>query len=146
MEELILLKRYVREKNYAEALKLIDELEEMSREDKLNKIHSYIVILLVHLIKQQAESRTTTSWELSIRNAVRAIKRTNKRRKSGGYYASDEELAEAIAEAFDESLDNACVEIFEGKYDSNYLLNSIDPEKIKATALSFITSVNSSQP
>lgn len=140
MEELALLRKYVWEENYAEALKLIDELEEMSKEDKLNKIHGYLVVLLVHLIKQQAELRTTTSWELSIRNAVRAIQRTNKRRKVGGYYASSEELAVIITEAFDEALDNACVEIFEGKYDSNYLLHSIDPEKIKTSALLLISS------
>jgi hypothetical protein len=37
----------------------------------------------MHLIKQQAENRTTRSWEVSIRNFVREIQRENKRRKSG---------------------------------------------------------------
>ncbi len=139
MEELTALRNHIEQHNYAAALLLVDELEEMSKEDKLNKIYSYSVILLVHLIKQQAESRTTTSWDLSIRNSVRAIKRINKRRKSGGYYASHDELSEIIEEAFDEALDNACVEIFEGKYDRNYLLNTINPEAIKAEAISYST-------
>ncbi|MGB3852668.1 MAG: DUF29 family protein [Tunicatimonas sp.] len=139
MEELTALRTHIEQQNYAAALSLVDELEEMSEEDKLNKIYSYSVILLVHLIKQQAESRTTTSWDLSIRNSVRAIKRVNKRRKSGGYYASHGELSEIVDEAFDEALDNACVEIFEGKYDKNYLLNTINPETIKAEAISYST-------
>ncbi len=139
MEELTALRTHLEQQNYAAALLLVDELEEMSKEDKLNKVYSYSVILLVHLIKQQAESRTTTSWDLSIRNSVRAVKRVNKRRKSGGYYASHDELSEIIEEAFDEALDNACVEIFEGKYDRSYLLNTINPEAIKVEAISYIT-------
>ena len=139
MEELTALRTHIEQQNYAAALLLVDELEEMSREDKLNKIYSYLVILLVHLIKQQAESRTTTSWDLSIRNSARAIKRVNKRRKSGGNYASADELSEIVDEAFDEALDNACVEIFAGKYDRNFLLETIDPEAIKAKALSYST-------
>lgn len=138
MEELAILRKHIQEKNYVEALRLVDELEEMSKEDKLNKIHSFTVILLVHLIKQQAGSRTTTSWELSIRNSVRAVHRVNKRRKSGGYYAAENEIAEIIEEAFEEALDNTCVEIFEGKYDNDYLRHHIDPEKTKATALALI--------
>ena len=138
MEELATLRQHIQKKNYATALRLVDELEEMSKEDKLNKVYSYTVILLIHLIKQQAESRTTTSWDLSVRNAVRAIKRVNKRRKSGGYYASEAELNEIVEEAFEEALDNACVEIFEGKYDRNHLMNSIDVEKIRKGARSLI--------
>jgi hypothetical protein len=34
-------------------------MEEMSREDKVNKIYSCPEILLLHLIKQRAEQRTT---------------------------------------------------------------------------------------
>lgn len=138
MEELATLRTHIQQKNYRAALLLVDELEEMSKEDKLNKIYSYVVILLVHLIKQQAESRTTTSWDLSIRNSVRAIKRVNKRRRAGGHYASSEELTEIVDEAFEEALDNACVEIFEGKYDRAYLLGTIDPTAIKADALTHI--------
>lgn len=138
MEELTALRTHIEQHNYAAALLLVDELEEMSKEDKLNKIYSYSVILLVHLIKQQAESRTTTSWDLSVRNSIRAIKRINKRRKSGGYYASNDELSEIVEEAFDEALDNACVEIFKGKYDRDHLLGRIDPIAIRSKALSCI--------
>ena len=50
MEEVLELKRYIEAQNYDKALEIVAELEEMSREDKLNKIYSYAVILLIHLI------------------------------------------------------------------------------------------------
>ena len=73
MEELLELNAYVEQGNYAEALTLIGEMEEMSKDDKISKIESFMEILLIHLIKQHAEKRTTRSWEVSIRNAVHKI-------------------------------------------------------------------------
>ena len=69
MEELLLLRELIEQKEYDQALEVVSELEEMSREDKLNKIYSYAVILLIHLIKQDAEKRTTRSWDFSIYNS-----------------------------------------------------------------------------
>ncbi|MGL5805781.1 MAG: DUF29 family protein [Xenococcaceae cyanobacterium] len=140
MEELITLRKYIEEKDYTKALELVGELEEMSKEDKLNKIYSYAVILLVHLIKQQAEQRTTRSWDVSINNSVREIKRSNRRRKSGGYYASEDELIETIDEAFEAAIERAALEAFEGRYDRDELNQTIDPEKVKETALTLINS------
>ena len=138
MEELITLRKYIEERDYIKALELVGELEEMSKEDKLNKIYSYVVILLVHLIKQQAEQRTTRSWEVSIDNSVREIKRTNKRRKSGGYYASKEELIETIDEAFEAAIKRASLEAFEGRHDGDELAQMIDIAKVKQAALDLI--------
>ena len=138
MEELITLRKYIEQKDYTKALELVGELEEMSKEDKINKIYSYCVILLVHLIKQQAEKRTTRSWEVSINNSVREIKRTNRRRKAGGYYASRSELRETIDEAFEAAIERAALEAFEGKYDGDELERIIDETKIKETALTLI--------
>jgi hypothetical protein len=116
MEELTALRRYIRRGQYDEALQLVDELEEMSREDKLNKIYSHAVILLIHLIKQAAEKRTTRSWEVSIYQAAHQIKRINQRRKAGGYYASRDELREILEDAFDLAMKRASLEAFEGQY------------------------------
>ncbi|MEM8828374.1 MAG: DUF29 family protein [Cyanobacteria bacterium P01_G01_bin.19] len=138
MEELLTLRKYIEEKNYLKALELVGELEEMSKEDKLNKIYSYAVILLVHLIKQQAEKRTTRSWDVSIDNSVREIKRTNKRRKSGGYYASKEELIETIDEAFEAASRRAALEAFEGKYDHGELQQMIDVSGVKQAAFDLV--------
>ena len=140
MEELITLKKYIEERDYIKALELVGELEEMSKEDKLNKIYSYAVILLVHLIKQQAEKRTTRSWDVSINNSVREIKRTNKRRKSGGYYTSKEELIETIDEAFEAAMERAALEAFEGRHDVDELNQMIDAKRVKKAALTLILS------
>lgn len=88
MEELLELRELLQQGKVDEALLLVDELEDMSLSDKINKIDSYGVILLVHLIKQQAEKRSTRSWEISIENAAREISKLNKCRKAGGYYLS----------------------------------------------------------
>ena len=59
MEELLTLRQYIQQKDYERALLLIDEIEAMSKEDKLNKIYSYAVILLLHLIKQEEIGRAS---------------------------------------------------------------------------------------
>lgn len=138
MEELIELRELVTAGKLEAALSLIDELEEMSKEDKINKIYSYCVVLLVHLIKQQAEKRTTHSWEVSIRNAADAISRINKRRKAGGYYLNKKELEEILSEAYGRALDNATLEAFGGIYDALTLGNMVNQALILKLALDFI--------
>ena len=140
MEELLMLRQYIQEQNYEKALELVGDMEEMSKEDKLNKIYSYAVILLLHLIKQEAEQRSTRSWEFSIYNATKEIKRVNKRRKSGGYYANEEELKEILTDAFDTGIKRAALEAFEGQYTEDELVLKIEPDKIKTKALELIQS------
>ncbi|NJK55584.1 MAG: DUF29 domain-containing protein [Pleurocapsa sp. SU_5_0] len=138
MEELLMLRQFIEEQKYDQALELVGELEAMSKEDKLNKIYSYAVILLLHLIKQAAEERITRSWEFSIYNSTKEIKRTNKRRKSGGYYANEDELQEILNDAFDTAIKKAAIEAFEGQYTEKELLLKIKPEEIKEQALLLI--------
>ena len=71
MEELFTLKELLLSGNVTDALVLVEELTEMSKDDKLNKIFSFGKILLLHLIKQAAEKRKTRLWDLSIANAVK---------------------------------------------------------------------------
>jgi len=117
MEELCTLKELLLKGDIKASLALVEELEEMSRDDKINNIRSYAVILLQHLIKQQAEKGTTRSWEVSIRNSVREIQRKNKRRKAGDYYLTTEELVETLEEAYLNALDEASLEVEEGRYE-----------------------------
>ncbi len=138
MEELLVLKSYIKEQRYAEALILIGEMEEMSKDDKINKIYSYSVILILHLIKKDAEKRTLRSWEFSIRNFAREIKRINKKRKSGGYYLTNDELLETIEDAYQTALERASLEAFEGQCDESKLAARIDKEKLKKEAFELI--------
>lgn len=135
MDEILELRKSINEGRYADALHIIDELEEMAKDDKLDKIFSYMQILLIHLIKQNAEHRTTRSWDNSIKHSLYQIERVNKRRKSGGDYMKSEELFENLAEAFVLSLDLAAEEAFEGIYTSEELLTKIDKNKILAEAM-----------
>src|ERR687885_1315946 len=73
MEELWELRRYIETGDTAAALALLDEMDEMSRDDKIQKIASFMRGLLVHMIKQAVEHRTTKSWKVSIRHALRQI-------------------------------------------------------------------------
>src|SRR5262249_31441770 len=140
MEELLELRRYIEQQRYAEALDLITEMEEMSREDKINKIYSFAEILLLHLIQQEAEQRTTRSWDLTIRNTVRQIGRVNKRRKSGGVYLDGAELHEIIADAYQPALERAALETFEGRYDDQELGQKVNRAAIEAKALKMLSS------
>ena len=99
MEELVTLKALLLKGDIRGAITIVEELEEMSRDGKINAIASYAVILLLHLIKQQAENRTTRSWEVSIRNSVRMIQKKNKRRQAGGYYLPLADLRLALEDA-----------------------------------------------
>lgn len=138
MEELLELRSYIEQGRYAEALLLIGELEEMSRDEKINKIESFLQILLLHLIEQQAEQHTTRSWEVSIRNAVDSIQRANKRRKAGGFYLNEGELRESIEEIFPSALRQASLEAFEGRYDDAELAARFDREQVKQQALRLV--------
>lgn len=138
MEELLELRSYLEQQRYQEALLLLGEMEEMSKDDKINKIHSFMTILLLHLIKQQAEQRTTRSWELSILSAVKHIQRVNKRRKAGGYYLTLSELQEVITEEYPLALKAAALEAFEGQYTDEQLGKRVNQAEIEQQALEMI--------
>ena len=138
MYELEELRKKIEARDYVGALEIVNELEEMSKEDKLNKIYSYMVVLLLHLIKQEAEQRTTSSWDRSIYNSIKYINKTNKRRKSGGCYADAETLREIIDEAYDHALTEASFEAFEGKLNPAELRKKVDPDLIKMRAIALL--------
>jgi hypothetical protein len=126
MEEIAELRHYIESGKYQDALGLLDEMEEMSRDDKMNRISS--------LIKQAAEQRTTRSWDVAIRNSLRQIVKINKRRKAGGWYLTNEELQAALREAYDPALDSASLEAFEGKHSAEELGSMINKTEILETA------------
>ncbi|MCG5061665.1 MAG: DUF29 family protein [Limnoraphis sp. WC205] len=138
MEEILELKQLLLKGDIKGSLAIVEELEEMSRDDIINNIRSYAVILLLHLIKQQAENRTTRSWDVSIRNSVREIKRKNKRRKAGGYYLSQDELMETLEEAYLNAIDQASLEVEEGRYDYQELEQKVNRVEILNQAMNLI--------
>lgn len=138
MEELLMLKDLLLKGDVPAALAVVEELEEMSRDDKISTIGSYAIILLLHLIKQQVENRSTASWEVSIRNSIRAIQKKNKRRKAGGYYLTPEELRIALEEAYPDAIDRASLEVEEGRYLPEELEQLVNREDLLDRAMTLI--------
>ena len=139
MEELLELKDLLLKGDVQGALVIVEELQEMSRKDIIKTIRGYAVILLLHLIKQQAENRTTRSWDVSIRNSVREIQRENKRRETGGYYLTTEELLETLQEAYLNAIDEASLKVEEGRYQPEELEQLVNREEIINRALALIS-------
>ncbi len=138
MEELLELRKCIEEQRYPDALLIIGEMEEMSREDKRNNIYSYAAILLMYLIKKEAEQRTTRSWDFSIYNSVTQIAITNKRRKAGGVYVPPDEMRGiALAEAYPLALKRAAMEAFEGQF-SETDERKAEPERVRERAFQLI--------
>ena len=142
MEELLELKALLLKGDIKGSLAIVEDLEDMSKNGIISTIRSYAVILLLHLIKQQAENRTTRSWDVSIRNSVREIQRQNKRRKAAGYYLSDEELTDTLNDAYLNALDAASLEVESGRYQSEKLEAIIDKNKLISDAFLLIKNVS----
>jgi hypothetical protein len=138
MEELMTLKELLHQGKITEALELVEELEEMSKTDKLNKIFSFGIILLLHLIKQAAEKRSTRSWETSILNCVKQIQRSNRRPKAKGTYLTEEELLETLQDAYESALREAALEAFEGRYEAEELGEFVSREEVVFRAMDLI--------
>jgi hypothetical protein len=138
MEELWELRRYVEAGDVDAALALLDEMEEMSRDDKITRIRSYMKILLTHLIKQAVEKRSTRSWDVSMRNALDEITTHNKRRKAGGWYLTRDALVETLYEAYELALDRASLEAFGGAYTAADVRAMHDPSALLQEAMQLI--------
>lgn len=139
MEELLTLKSLLLKGDIQGALAIAEELEEMSRDDKISNIRSYAIILLLHLIKQQAENSTTRSWDVSIRNSASAIQSKNKRCKAGVFYLEPEELYLALQEAYPDAINTASLEVKEGHYELGELEQLVNAEEILNRAMALIS-------
>jgi hypothetical protein len=135
LDELDELRQAVQSGNYQHALALIDEMDEMSRDDKITKIESYMRVLLIHLIKQQAEDRVTRSWQASMDEAVERIRSINKRRQSGGCYLDEDALTESLHDMWPSALRWAALEAFEGVYTADQLATMVQQDDLLDAAL-----------
>jgi hypothetical protein len=142
MEEILEIKELLHQGKVIEALIIVEELEEMSKTDKLNKIFSYSIILLLHLIKKAAEKRTTKSWEISILNSVKQIQRTNKKRQSKGTYLTEAEIRETLEDAYKSALRSASLEVHDGSYLVEELAQMVHENQIINEAIDLILTNN----
>jgi len=140
MEELLTLKSLLLKGDIPGSLAIVEELEEMSRKDIIKTIRSYAVILLLHLIKQQAENRTTRSWDVSIRNSILEIQEENERPRGAGFYLPLDELRTVVETAYKQAINKASLEVEEGRYEPRQLSQLVNQDEIVDRAMAFILS------
>jgi len=138
VEELLELKQLLQRGEVGEALLLVEDLEEMGKKGIARNVRSYAKVLLLHLLKQQLEQRTTKSWSASIRNSVREIRDINARPKGKGFYLTDEDLKELIDSAWDSAVDQAAIEAAEGIYNFRQIQQMVSRDELVQQAFLLI--------
>jgi hypothetical protein len=133
-QELLDLKNYIIGGRYADALSLIDDLEGMSKKAILQAIESFLVRMLIHLIKNQVEQRLTNSWVASIRDSLLKIHKLNLKDNKSAYYISQDEWQSYLDRSFEDAVFAAADEIFEGAYSALQVLEMVDKNQIVVTA------------
>jgi hypothetical protein len=114
---------------------VLDEMEAMSQEDKINRVRSYLVVLLMHMIKESIEQRTTRSWQNSPRLALHQIEHHNKRRKAGGYYVPAEDMPQLVAAAMETAIIASSTEVLDRTLSPEEVEERIDRGVLVAQAL-----------
>ncbi|MGF1540840.1 MAG: DUF29 family protein [Pleurocapsa sp.] len=113
MLEILEIKKHLLAGEIESALLIVEELEEMGRQSEIRNLESFLVILLIHLIKIQVEKRLTSSWKSSIINSLLAIQKRNKLGKKAHYiYAQN--WQEYLEDNFLAALVSASREVFGG--------------------------------
>ena len=113
-QELMELRQSILEGRYDDALEIVDDLEDMSKQGTLRKIEAFLVRLVIHLIKNQLEQRLTNSWIASISDSVIQIAKLNIKDNQKSYYIKSDEWGEYLAEAVEMAIRPASAEVFGG--------------------------------
>lgn len=113
MEEILELKDCLLNQQYDRAFAIVEELETMGRQDKINNLESFLIILLIHLIKIQVEKRVTRSWKNSIINSILAIQKRNRLGKKS-HYIKNGNWDEYLVNCQFEAVLGAAKEVYEG--------------------------------
>jgi hypothetical protein len=127
-QELIELRQSILEGRYDDALEIIDDLEEMSKQAILRKIEAFLVRLCIHLIKNQIEQRLTNSWIASISDSVIQIAKLNFKYNQKSYYIQADEWQEYLDEAVARAIRPASAEIFQGTLKPSQISQRLNQE------------------
>jgi len=129
MEEIIELKQSIISHEWEKSLAIIEELEEMGRQDKINNLQSFLVIFLVRN---------------SIINSLLEIQKRNKLGKEFHYIKQSEWI-----DSFEASLPRALIktsqEVFSGT-DLNELKSLVDLQTLKNQAFELLDGTYNSDP
>ena len=130
VQELIDLRKNIIEGRYQEALKIIDELEEIEKQTTIIKIESYLVRIFIHLIKNQVEKHLTNSSAASISHSIMQIKKLNLKDNKTSYYIKENEWQEILTEEIETAINPASVEILDGSLSPIQLGKTIHRQEI----------------
>ena len=103
-QELTDIRTCILEGRYDEALMLVDELEGMSKKAILQNIESFLVRMLVHLIKNVVEKRMNNSWYASIGDSLLKIQGLNLKENKNYYYIKQDEWGDYLEMAFADAI------------------------------------------
>jgi hypothetical protein len=133
-QELIDLRASILEGRYEDALALVDELEGMSKKAILRTIKSFVIRMLIHLIKNQVEQRLTNSWAASIRDSLLEIQDLNLKENKTSYYIKSDEWQPLLDSVLEAAIRTASVEVQGGAYTPFQLSEMVDRTKVIETA------------
>ncbi|MGK7899828.1 MAG: DUF29 family protein [Hormoscilla sp.] len=137
-QELTDIRTCILEGRYNEALMLVDELEGMSKKAIRQNIESFLVRMLIHLIKNQVEQRLTNSWAASIRDSILKIGGLNIKENKTSYYIKQDEWDEFLENGLSDAIFTASDEVANGVYTPRQLQKLVDKTQIVKTASSLL--------
>jgi hypothetical protein len=138
-QELIDLRASILEGRYEDALALVDELEGMSKKAILRAIKSFVVRMLIHLIKNQVEQRLTNSWAASIRDSLLEIQDLNLKENKTSYYIKLDEWQPLLDSVLEAAIRTASVEVQGGAYNPFQLSEIVDRTQVVEIGQSLLT-------
>jgi Domain of unknown function DUF29 len=137
-QELIDLRASILEGRYEDALGIIDELEGMSKQAIIRNIESFLVRLIIHLIKNQIEQRLTNSWATSISDSIRQIKKLNLKDNKTSYYLNADEWQPILEENIEAAIRPASLEVLNGQLKPKQLSERLDRNQLILIAQRFL--------
>ena len=137
-QELIDLRNSIVEQRYTDALAIVDELEGMSKQAILRNIESFLVRLMIHLIKNQVEQRLTNSWAASIESSILEIKKLNLKENKKSYYLNIDEWVEILEDSIESAIRPASLEVMNGKFKRQQLSQMLNKPQLILTASELI--------
>ncbi|BAU63110.1 hypothetical protein STA3757_04660 [Stanieria sp. NIES-3757] len=129
-QELSDLRVSIVEGRYNDAIAIIDDLEEMSKKAIFRNIMSFLIRLMIHLIKNQIELRLTNSWLASISDSVIEIQALNLKDNKKSVYIKLDEWLPYLEEAIERAIRPASVEVMNGKLKPAQISEQIDRDKL----------------
>ncbi|AOX01358.1 MULTISPECIES: DUF29 family protein [Moorena] len=132
-QELIDLRISILEGRYADALAIVDELEQMSKRATLHQIESYLNKALINLIKNQVEERLANSWAASIRDFIREIQKLNLKDNQKSYTINADQWQSLIDNELEAAISTASVEVLNGAYTPVQLSKLVDRAQLRQT-------------